>query len=335
MGNTPTRVRKIIKISRKNVVIFILVVIVGLILLNKNDYPRNYINNIATKMESTSGISMPFVPDAYPNEISSIRDTREFMKVNYGAEIKTRDVKDVMGDVKNAIRDADGRIDNLNETPKYGYINFVIPKNNFNNFRAEIESLTNEKLYIENTSLQNLLTQKQSIEQQKESATASLAELQKRQKDLAAQHTQVANNLQKELTTTQNQLAVVRATISTTSDVNELTTLRNQEYSLSQKEASLRQNLNSENTAYAVNSQSIKNQINDVNAQLANIEKQDVEFTDNVETVNGYISVNWISLWNMAKIFSPIHPTIIIIILVLLAWYYLNRKNYLPSIEFV
>jgi len=343
MENTPLRAKKVIKISRRKMIIFVVILILGFVLFSLFNRKNNQYNNIGVVNETQSkgGISAPSAPSIsptyYPNqyETSSVKDTREFMKVTYGASIKTRDVKSAMRDVKNSINEAEGRIDSLNESTKYSYVSFVIPKSNLNNFKSEIESLTNEKLYTENSSSQNLLGQKQSIEQQQTAAADSLAQLQKEQKDLTTKHKQIVSDLQTQITSIKNQLVAVRASIPATSDVNVLATLRNQEYNLSQQEASLQQNINIENSAYASSNLSYNNQINNVNAQLTNIKKQDVQFTDNIETVNGYISVNWISLWDMAKIFSPIHPTIIIIVLMLLTWYFLSRKNYLPGIELV
>jgi len=310
--------KRVIKVSRRKLIIFVIIILIlGFLFLRDNRY--KYIDG--PMMGTTTGGSMipnniyeKSMPEYYPspiqyNDTSSAKDTREFMKVAYGAEIKTRDVKDVMGDIKNAIRDAAGRIDNINETTKYGYVNFVIPKNNFSNFKAEIEAITHEKLYTENTSATNLLGQKQSIEERKSTATNSLTVLKNKQKSLTAQHNQIVAELQKELNNTP-------------------------QYD-QQKIASLQASLNNENTSYAQNNQLFQSQINDLNAQLKSIGKEDVAFTDNIETVNGYISVNWVSLWEMAKILSPVHPTFIIIVLALVAWYYLSRKNYLPSIELV
>jgi hypothetical protein len=335
------RARKVVRVSRKKLVIFILAVIVilGFIFLKEQDRYRYNTLTLPAEMGSGGSVSAPALPVVdstfYPNQYgtSSVKDTREFMKVAYGADIKTRDVKAAMRDVKNAINDANGRVDSLNETPKYSYVSFVIPKSNFSNFKNEIENITNEKLITENTSSQNLLGQKQSIEQQTEAANNSLSLLLQKQKDLIAKHTQTANSLQKQLQSTRDQLAAVRTEISTTSDPNKLTTLRNQEYTLSRQEISLQQNLNSESSNYANDNQNLKNQIDTANLQIQNIKKEDVNFTDNVETVNGYVSVNWIDLWDLATILSPIHPAIIVIIVLLFGWYYLTRKNYLPHFE--
>jgi predicted nucleic acid-binding Zn-ribbon protein len=341
MENPQVSTKKIIKVSRKKAAIFAVAVILivwGFMMFNNKNYRYS---DIVPMMESSDGVSLPsssMMPDRYYpnyNDTSSTKDTREFMKVTYSAEIKTRDVKDVIGDVKNAIRDADGRMDNLKESPIYGYVNFVIPKSKFDSFKDEIENITHKKLITESISSRNLLNQKQSIEEQQKIATDSLVNLQQQQKDLTTKHTQAVSNIQKEITNTENQLTVIWTKISTTTDTNTLVTLRNQEYSLSQQIILLQQNLSSENKIFTNNNQNLKNQIDNINAQLENIAKQDTNFTDNVETVNGSISVQWVSWWKLAKIFSPIHPTLIIIVLILLAWYFLSRKNYLPSVEFV
>jgi len=346
MENMPMGEKKVIRISRKKALVFVIIIlVVGFLFLRANRY-SGPIYNMMGGIESSKSTMLPSVPyDSYPRPgyyggDSSIKDTREFMKVNYQAEIKTRDVKDVMRGVKSAIDDADGRVDNIDESYKYAsikhaYVSFVIPKSNLSDFKDEIESLTHEKLYFESSSAQNLLGQKQSIEEQQESAASQLAELQKNQKDLNTTHTATVNSLQKQITNTQKDLASVRAIIFTTTDANTLVALRNQEYSLVQQETSLKQSLSSENKNYTNNNQNLQNQIDGVNAQIKNIEEQDEDFTDNIETVNGYISVSWISLWDMAKIFSPIHPGFIVTILVLLAWYFLSKKNYLPVVEFV
>jgi hypothetical protein len=342
MENMPLEGKKVIRISRKKLaVVVVIILVVGFLFLKNNRY-SGPIYTMMGGIESSKSISLPTIPYGSPSSRpdyyggdSSIKDTREFMKVNYQAEIKTRDVKDVMRDVKSAINDADGRVDNFNETQKYASISFVIPKSELSDFKDEIESLTHEKLYFENSSAQNLLGQKQSIEQQEEYAQNSLADLQKQQKDLTITHTQIVNSLQKQITNTQKDLVSVRAIIFTTTDANTLVALRNQESILVQQETSLKQSLSSENKNYTNNNQNLQNQIDGVNAQIKNIEEQDEDFADNIETVNGYISVNWISFWNMAKIFSPIHPGFIITVLVLLAWYFLSKKNYLPSVELV
>ena len=96
---------------------------------------------------NSTGIMTPSVPGIYDEEINyygnqsktlSINDTREFMKTSYDTQIQTRNVKSVLRDIKGSIKVANGRIDQLNENTKSGYISFVIPKINFENFKDEI-----------------------------------------------------------------------------------------------------------------------------------------------------------------------------------------------------
>ncbi len=269
----------------------------------------------------------------YDGNTPPVTDTREFMKVSYSAEIKSRDIGDVMKDIKGAIRDASGRIDTFNTSEKYGYINFVVEKSKFDDFRDEIESLVHAKLYTENISSQNLLGQKQAIEQQAETTTKSLLELQQDQKTLTAKHTTTIANLQKELASVRAQLVLVRQNITNTTDQNEINTLRYQESTLLNQESRTQQSINTENTTFTNKNNTLNQQIAGINSNLGNIAKQDTALTNNVETVNGTIRVQWISLWQMTKIFSPIHPTIIIIVLVLVGLYVAGRKGYFSRVE--
>jgi predicted PurR-regulated permease PerM len=104
---------------------------------------------------------------------------------------------------------------------------------------------------------------------------------------------------------------------------------------LSNQISQLNQKLSYENSNYNANNLNLKNKLNNVNNELKNIEKQDSVFTENVETVNGSIRINWISLWELSEIFLPVSPVVLIIIALLILGFFLKRKNYLPKIEFI
>lgn len=268
------------------------------------------------------------------NENGSIADTREFMKVSYSGNIKTRDVKDTARDVRGIIRDMEGRVDSENVNEKYGYINFVIPKSNFDDFRDEIESITHKKLYTENTSSQNLLSQKQNIEEQNNITTKSLIELQNELKTLSVKHTQTVATLKKELATIQKQLADTRKRISETKDSSLLTNLYLQESYEQTGENQANQRINSENTQYANQKNALDQAISANKGTLQNIATQDQKFTENVETVNGSINIQWVNLWQLAQIFSPIPPLLVIVFLLVVIWYILRKMNKVPIFIF-
>ena len=113
------------------------------------------------------------------------------------------------------------------------------------------------------------------------------------------------------------------------------TTLTDQAGSFQDNIDLMKQQLATENANYSANSNNLKIQIDTAVAQGEGVKQADTDFTDNIETVSGYISIRWISLWELAKIFSPIHPTIIVLVIIAIVWYVLRKKRVLPKVEFV
>ena len=340
------KTKKIIRVSKKGTVIFVIIaIIVGAILLGFNIFrPHNPcdfgdcgmvtgVNSVATPSfsENSKGASSDYYRMPYPQNNPTVNDTREFLKTNYNAEIQTRNVKRIVLDIKNAVRDVAGRVDSSNENPQNGYVSFVVPKSNFENFKDQIASITNEKLIIENVSSDNLLSQKQSIEQEQNSANSSLEQLLQQQNTLTSKHAQTKNKLQSELTNLQNQLAQFSMTLPPYPDPNQIAQIQ----SLNTNIGIIKQQIASENSSFNTSNQNLKNQIDGVNAELTNIAEQDSNFMDNIETVSGSISVRWVSLWELAKIFLPVSPVIIIIILVVILWVTFRKSSYIPKVEFV
>jgi hypothetical protein len=284
----------------------------------------------AKMMNSLSPSDIYYREDNQP----SISDTREFLKTNYSANIKTRKVQDVTTEVKNIVKGADGRVDSISSNEKRGYISFVVPKSKFEAFKNEIEKITHKKLFTENESSQNLLIQKQGIEEQTTNIVNTLSNLKSQKEALNTKHTQTVTTINKELARIKNELTTLRTIIATTTEPTSLSSLRIQETSYIQKDSTQRKKLSDENSNYVIQSQNLDNSISNYNNNLANISKQDSQFTDNIETVNGSVSVEWINLWQLARVFSPIPPLLVILILVILAWIYLSRKNYIPRVEF-
>jgi uncharacterized membrane protein len=66
------------------------------------------------------------------------------------------------------------------------------------------------------------------------------------------------------------------------------------------------------------------------NNTIKDINTQDKKFAENIETVTGSISIQWISVWQLMKVFSPIHPIIIILVLVIILWYILKKLRIAP-----
>jgi hypothetical protein len=217
--------RKVIHVSKKKFWIgLVIIIIIGLVVFLRNNhryYPMPMMNALGISDSSGSIESadipsinfggqnsmMPYYPD-YNNQ-QSVKDTREFLKVNYSSQIQTRNVPDTVRNVENTIHSVDGRIDSSNHSEKSGFISFVIPKSRFYEFKDTIEGLTHQKLYTENISSSNLLGEKQSIEQQGSNITLSLSSLMASQKTLTTSHNAQLASLQQTLATASNDVKPV------------------------------------------------------------------------------------------------------------------------------
>ncbi len=346
--------RRVIKISKKKVKVTAIVLVVLILLLigaffflsiMRGSFRMRTVNDL-------SGNIVPMLPESVREDYAvekrmqmnspsnyggygqaDITDTREFLKTSFSATIKTRKVASIIQEVTNIVKGSDGRIDSSNSSEKHGRISFVVPKSKFESFKDQIENVAHHKLYTENISSQNLLNQKQNIEEQTGNIVNTLDSLQNQKIALLAKHTQSLATINKELSRLKSEIATVRSVINQTTDEAILVQLRIQENSLLKQETTQKQKLATENSIYTIQNQNLENLINNSNSNLTNINKQDTQFTNNIETVNGYIQADWVNLWQMAKLFSPIHPTIIVIILVIILWIFSKRKGYIPRIE--
>ena len=342
--------RKVVRLSKRKIRLIVVVLVSSLIvwagvsllplisssrrgrddLMSAND-PS--ISSAESGVQNIGGsIASKMMPNPFRNNQEiSVSDTREFLKTNYSASIKTRDVQGVVGSAKNIIKGNDGRIDNLSSSEKSGYLTFVVPKSKFETFLKEIEGLAHKKLFSETNSSQNLLGQKQSIEEQISNINNTLENLKQQKESLLSNHTQTVASINRELASIRVELKVLRKTIDETEDQDVIALLRTQENALVAREATQKQKLATENNKYSAENTSLDNQIKNQNTNLVNVNKQDTKFVENIETVDGSIDVSWISVWEMIKVFSPISPVIIIIVLVLIIWNILARLGYVPK----
>lgn len=313
-------IRKVIRVSKKKLIIsFLIVVALGvLILIGTNRSVMRGYGIVGTGVNMMNAIPrIDFGEDySYRNNYNqtSVKDTREFLKTNYSAAIKTKDVGSVMDRAENAIHKNDGRVDNYNKSDKYGSISFVIPKAKFMEFKTEMESFTHKKLYVETISSTNLLSQKQGIE-------ANGAAIKKTVAGIQADLAQIKKDHVSRMDALNSQLSAEKA--------------QNPTGAMSDWGAILQDRINSENNSYNALLASNAAQMSEAKNNLAMNKDQDVAFADNIETVSGNLSVNWVSNWEIFKIYSPIAPGWVIAIVVVIALAIAHRKKYIPSIELV
>jgi hypothetical protein len=87
---------------------------------------------------------------------------------------------------------------------------------------------------------------------------------------------------------------------------------------------------------YSINNKknALEQKISESQKVLQGVTVQDSKFNENIETVEGSITIRWISLWKLMTVFSPINPIFIISILLVLFWYLLRKLNKVPMIVF-
>ena len=262
----------------------------------------------------------------YQDGVGEIQDTREFLQYGYHAEIKTRKVEEVTGRLQTIVRGYGGRLDGISINQKFGSIYFVVPKSSLDAFKNEVKSLVNYRFYTESINANNLLSQKVEIEKSTDSANESLAATEQELALLNKNHNRATADWQK-------QLAVIANSINNLQRENTTSTARQQQIDkelnrLYSVQSNIQKQFSNENQQYKSQKFYIEGRIKDAQSQLSNLEKQDEELQNTVETVQGSIEVEWVSVFDVIKIYMPHFWTWIIglCILVLIFNYYSKQR---------
>ena len=281
------------------------------------EYGEDYINSVPAGVPgmpmrdgsvskvsgSSQGMMAPdmyYEDEYYPyyNQDVPVTDTREFLKVNYNASMQTRDVQGLTRRVETTVRGYDGRIDQESSSPKYGYVSFVVPQAKYEAFRDELEGLVDSRFLTVNISSQNLLPQKQSIEEQQEQAESTLADYKAARQKIVNAHANAIKSLQSQIDADAEELIFLRAQTQTPQIQAQIQAMYDEWLLLNQR-------LANENASYS-------SQLRNADANIAYAEKwqtavetQDQALLDTVATVTGSVSLQWISYWAMAQLYLP------------------------------
>ncbi len=241
---------------------------------------------------------------------SSIEDTREFLKTDYGINIKTRQVERIHTRLQTIIKGHGGRIDYLSVNPKYGSISFVIPKSSLSQFSTEIQDLFHPKFLTERISAQNLLPEKRVIEIDTEVQKQSLTDLEAKRQNQIEQHNSQVEYIQNEMKKYSNSIYALKN--ETTTSTERQSEIKAQLAYFNNKYYSLKQLLEKENTSFDNSLQETETQIQAKKHQLSELNEQDTELLNNVETVEGTISLQWISILDAINLYVPIYWILIL-----------------------
>ena len=239
-----------------------------------------------------------YYPYPYPNPDVPVTDTREFLKTYYNASMRTRNVQELTRRVETTVRGYGGRVDQESSSPEYGSVSFAVPQSKYDEFRAELESLVGSKFLVTNISSQNLLPQKLSIEEQQKQAEKTLADYKTARQKIVSVHTSNVQDLQSKISVDEQQLVSLRAETQTPQVLIQI-------QAVSDELVYLKQRLSGENASYAKQLDNADRNIKNAQDWQKAVETQDKALLDNVATVNGIISIQFISLWDMIRLYLP------------------------------
>ncbi|KKR45400.1 MAG: hypothetical protein A3G47_02145 [Candidatus Zambryskibacteria bacterium RIFCSPLOWO2_12_FULL_39_45] len=291
----------------------------------------NYTTSSSDAMESSAQSKNSIMPDYYPRYgypgESPISDGREFLKTHYNSTLRTRHVTNTKTRIETIVRGFGGRIDGSSSAERYGYIGFALPANKLELFRQEIKDIFGEKLYIEQISTENLLPQKQSIEAEQTQTEKYITGLKSERNQVINSHNSTATSLQSKINAInteitrleiENQTATQQRKTEISTRIAELQTEKN----------TIQGQLGTENKSYQNKLANIDSQLKNWQSNLEVVKKQDKNLIESVATVNGSISLSWISLWEMSDIYTP-GPLLAWILLALATIAYFYHRRYL------
>lgn len=253
----------------------------------------NGVSNIPEQDKMGSGMYYP-----YPNPDVPVTDAREFLKVYYNASMRTRNVQGLTSRVETTVRGYGGRVDQESSSPEYGSVSFAVPQSKYDAFRVELENLVGSRFLTTNISSQNLLPQKLSIEEQQKQADVALSDYKTARQKIVSTHANTVQTFQSKIDADEQQLVTLRAETQTPQILIQI-------QAVTDDLSSLKQRLANENTSYTAQLSNADRNIRNAQDWQKAVQTQDKALLDNVATVTGTVSIQWISLWDIVRLYLP------------------------------
>lgn len=284
---------------------------------------------LPSAMSEAGNSMLKSAPQNVPQDVT-IEDTRQFLKTDYGAYLKTRKVDALSAQLQILVRGLGGRVDSASSADKSGYVSFVLPAEKLEAFRAQLKSIAGEKFVNEHVQTENLLSQKVSIEDQTKDVEQQLAQLQVEKNQLTDAHNQTVGTLQVQLSANSKERARV---------LTEKQNHPEQAPALEARIADLDKNRNRLNAELGSENAEFTNRLADVNAQIqtaesnkTSLQKQDTQLVNTVATVRGNLSLTWISVWQLIDMYVSLQllvPGLLLVFAVIGYFFHRRRSNLL------
>ncbi|MFA5991547.1 MAG: hypothetical protein WC794_04880 [Candidatus Doudnabacteria bacterium] len=291
--------------------------------LSLDGVPADSVMNEQSRTKTFAGRGDVYAPaPSYQNV--PIKDNREFIKTSYGANVQARQVLQTAESTQVIIRGLKGRMDSFSASDKSAYISFALPEEKLNQLRTELKSLVGARFIIETTRGENLLPEKQSLEQQNSDAQNQLSQLRVERDQLVTKHSQVISSLKTQLASAKKELANIqeRSAYDLTFAVANQARLEE----LQKQISGLNNQIINENNAYESNLAYQDEQIKYQTDYIAGLVKQDNNLMDSVATVQGTISFTQINWMEYVNAYIPLYWFGLLFVGLSLLAYYFHRR---------
>lgn len=182
------------------------------------------------------------------------------------------------------------------------------------------------RFYSEQISNQNLLQEKQSIEQRQADTQKITDSLQTERKRIITNHNNTVGSLQTRLNSVNEEINALKSEIST--DPTRRAEIEARLAQLTDEKNTLNLNLSTENKNHQSNMVVLNNQIKTYESELESIKKQDHNLLDNIATVNGTIYLDGVNIWEVVNLYLPGHWLGWILLIVAIVSYLIRNRRH-------
>jgi hypothetical protein len=254
----------------------------------------------------------------------TIKDVREFLKINYTVNLNVRNVFETVDVVQNFVNSLSGRVDASQINKNRAYISFVIPKSNLEAFKISLKNQVGDRFYFEATDSSSLLPEKQVIEKNTQVTQNTVMELNRQQADLDSAHQQTVSGLNSRIYTLNKQLKQVQDELK----INSMNLdLLNREQGLKNQISKLSYSLDEENYSYQNRTAQLNYELSYQQDQLKNLNEQDQNLIDTADTVSGTIYVIKISFLDYINAYVPFVLSLPVLFIALASAFIFTRRQ--------
>lgn len=267
------------------------------------------------------------IADVLAEPQSAPLDTRQYMDVYYNIEIKTRKVEKNAAHAETIIRGHGGRINTINSAKKNAYISFDVPKSEFESMKDALKELAGERFIEESVRANNLLPQKQEIENTVTAAQEDITTMENNKAERIETNIIRTAEWQKEINYLEQTIESLRHDYNATTDTSRRSDLSATISYYNNRLAKTKKDFASEQEQFESAIRSYDDSIAAANRRLDNATNQNQNLINNVETVSGVIRLEWISVISIINLYVSIRYLAVALFLIIIFYAVFGRAK--------